>query len=406
MRVQNLKSLLLVGLDLVGLARSARAAGFRVYAADYFGDYDLMKICEICRAIVDQKAGMSCGRFEDNFSPEKFIDLVKTVLKETSIDAILLSSGLDDSFEVLETLNELAPILGNKPETFRKIRDESKFFRELKRLNLPHPETIVVESFEDAKRAAKDIGYPVIVKPSRGFAGIGIRKAANSNELKKCFEVASFVDGKVIVQEYIAGVNASISFVSSTDEAKILTVNEQLLGLKEVGQQEPFGFCGNIVPLAISSETFQKCYEAVKKLSLHFRLLGSNGIDFVLSGEGKPYVIEVNPRFQATIECVEQALGLNLVKLHVEACLNGRLPNIPRKNDEYYVRLILYSKNRVRVKDLTGLRWARDIPFPGVIIEEGEPICSVIAKANGREQALKEVLDKAKLVYESMTEPV
>ncbi len=402
MEIRNLKSLLLVGLDLVGLAKSAKVAGFKVYAADYFGDYDLIKICDGCRVIIKQKAGKSCGRFENYFSPEKFIDLVKAILKEVSADAILLSSGLDDSFEVLEELDELVPILGNKPEVFRKVRDKFEFFKELKRLNLPSPETIIVESLEDAKIAAKDIGYPVIVKPSGGFAGIGIRKAMNPKELKEGFEAASLINNRVLIQEYVAGVNASISFVSSTGKVEVLTVNEQLLGLKEIGQQEPFGFCGNIVPLAVSSETFQKCYEIVRKIASHFGLLGSNGIDFILSDEGKPYVIEVNPRFQATLECVERVLDLNLVEMHIKACLNMNLPPIPRQTGKYCVRLILFSKSRVKVKDLTGLSWVRDIPFPEVIVEEGEPLCSVIAKADKKELSL----EKAKFIYRNFVKPV
>ena len=406
MKTHNLENLLLVGLDLVAMAKSAKAAGFRVYAADYFGDYDLVKICDGCRALIKQEAGKSCGKIENHFKPENFVDLVKAFLKEVPVDALLLSSGLDDSFEVLEELNELVPILGNKPEVFRKVRDKPEFFKELRRLNLLYPETIIVESFEDAKRAAKDIGYPVVVKPSKGFAGVGIRKALNPKELKESFEVASSIDRKVLIQECIAGVNASISFISSANQVEVLTINEQLLGLKELGQQEPFGFCGNIVPLDVSSKTFQECHEAAEKIALHFGLLGSNGIDFILSDEGKPYVVEVNPRFQATFECVERALNLNLIEMHVKACLNEPLPRFSRKIGKYCTRLILFSKGQVKVENLTGLSYVRDVPFPEVIIEEGEPLCSVIAEAENRELSLKKALEKAEFIYRNLVRPI
>lgn len=406
MKAYSLESLLLVGLDLVGLAESAKNAGFRVYAADYFGDYDLIKLCDGYKAVIKQKAGKSCGKIEKNFSPEIFVELVKEILRETPADALLLSSGLDDSFDVVEELNELVPILGNKPEVFRKVRDKYLFFEELKRLNLTFPETVVVESFQDALKAAKDIGYPVVVKPSKGFAGISIRKAENPEELEKSFRMSSLFDTEGIVQKYIDGTHASVSILSSGDEVKILTVNEQLLGIREIGQAKPFGFCGNIVPLDVSTKTLRKCVEIARKITLHFGLLGSNGIDFVLSSEGIPYVMEVNPRFQATIKCVERFLGLNLVKMHVEACLNSHLLKIPRKDDKYCVRLLLYSKSRAKVGDLRGLNWVRNIPFPGVIIEEGEPLCSVIAEAKERKKAFKKALNRAKLIYGNMTEPV
>jgi len=406
MKTHNLENLLLVGLDLVAMAKSAKAAGFRVYAADYFGDYDLVKICDGCRAIIKQEAEKSCGKIERHFEPKNFVDLVKAFLKEASVDALLLSSGLDDSFEVLEELNELVPILGNKPEVFRKVRDKPEFFKELKRLNLLYPKTIIVESLEDAKKAAKDIGYPVVVKPSKGFAGVGIRKALNPRELKESFGVASSIDRKVLIQEYIAGVNASISFISSVNQVEVLTINEQLLGLKELGQREPFGFCGNIVPLDISSKTFQECHEAAEKITSHFRLLGSNGIDFILSEEEKPYVIEVNPRFQATFECIERALNLNIIEMHVKACLNEPLPHFTRKIGKYCTRLILFSKGQVKVGNLTGLSYVRDVPFPEVIIEEGEPLCSVIAEAESRESSFKKALEKAEFIYRNLVKPI
>lgn len=399
----DLQSLLLIGLDLTALAKSTRTAGFKVYAADYFGDYDLVKFCDGYRSVIKQEAGKSCGRIESGFNPEKLASLAKAILEEEHIDAILLSSGLDDSFEVLEELEELVPILGNKPEIFRRVRDKSNFFGELKRLNLPYPETAVVDDLEAARRAAKDIGYPVIVKPSMGFAGLAVRKAEDADELWRFFKLASSIDSEVVVQKYIDGVHASISFVSSEREVRILTVNEQLLGLREVGQQESFGFCGNIVPFGIDSETFQKCEFMVEKIASHFDFRGSNGIDFVLSSEGTPYIIEVNPRFQATLECVEQVLNLNLVKIHVKACLGEPLPTLSRRIDKYCTRLILFSKGRIKVGNLTNLSWVRDIPFPGVIIEKGEPLCSVLAKADSKNLSFKKALERANLVYEKFT---
>lgn len=406
MKKRNLENLLLVGLDLVALAKSAKTLGFKVYAADFFGDYDLAKACDAYRAILRQEPEKSCGKIEDQFNPKHFVGLVRELLKEKLLDAMLLSSGLDDSFEVLDELDELVPILGNKPETFRRVRDKHRFFRELERLNLAYPNTAIVESLEDAWKAAKDIGYPVVVKPLSGFAGANIRKAENPKELKEEFKICSKIDGEAIIQKYIEGIHASISFLSSKNGVKILSINEQLLGLRELGQLEPFGFCGNIVPLMVSADIFQKCLELTEKIALHFGLLGSNGIDFVLSKDGIPYVIEVNPRFQATFECVERVLGINLVEAHINACLNNYLPDIRLEDGKHCVRLILYARNRVKAGDLTGLMWVRDVPFPQTIIEKGEPLCSVVVEAERREDALKEAMEKAELIYGKMVKPI
>ena len=403
MSSSDIQTLLLVGMDLPALAKSARNAGYRVFAADFFGDLDLIRACDRYEAVIKQRSGLICGRIEDNFNPEVFVKLVKKLLVEDSADGILLSSGLDDSFDVLEELNSLVPIIGNSPETIRRVREKPRFFEELKRLGIAYPKSVVVEDLKEAERVAKDFDYPLVLKPLAGFAGVGIRKVESKYSLKRAFKIVSKHSEKVLIQQFIEGVHASVSFVSSSGNVKVLTVNKQLLGMRELGQCEPFGFCGNIVPLNISKSLFRKCEEIAKKLALHFDLRGSNGIDLVITEWEVPYVIEVNPRFQATLECVEKVLGLNLTQLHIKACIDNSLPKLPTKNLGYCTRLILYAHKRVKVPDLTFFEEARDIPLQGVIIEKGEPICSVFAQAKTFKASFKKAIKIAKLVYKSLS---
>ena len=58
-----------------------------------------------------------------------------------------------------------------------------------------------------------------------------------------------------------------------------------------------------------------------EKLIRKFELIGSNGVDFILNKNGL-YIIEINPRIQGTFECVQQALGINMLEAHIKACQN------------------------------------------------------------------------------------
>jgi hypothetical protein len=64
-------------------------------------------------AVIKQEKGKSCGRITSNFEPEAFLKIAKILSKKHDIDAVLLSSGLDDHFDILYELNDLIPILGN-----------------------------------------------------------------------------------------------------------------------------------------------------------------------------------------------------------------------------------------------------------------------------------------------------
>lgn len=400
MVVKNL-SLLMVGVDVASIASSASNAGYKVYAVDYFGDQDLRRVSKKFFSIINQKRGESCGRLGVDFNLEMLLKGAREISKKNHIDAILLSTGLDDSFEVLSELSEIAPILGNSPRLVRRVRDKERFFSELKRLGLHCPETVLTGNLREALKASEGIGYPVLVKPPESFGGTGIRKACNSTQLKRAFE-STIHKQDVLIQKYVRGVHASASVISSGCEAVTLTVNEQLLGLRSVGQKEPFGYCGNIVPLSASEEVMSECSRMAKKIILQFGLLGSNGVDFVISEDNIPYVIEVNPRFQGTLECVERVLGINLVEAHIKACIEGVLPKVQPEVSRFCTRLIIYAPHRSVVPDLSSFPNVRDVPIEGVIVEEGEPVCSVITDGEDRESSFRKANDIAEKILCSL----
>jgi predicted ATP-grasp superfamily ATP-dependent carboligase len=401
-RASEKLNLLVIGLDVASLAASANRLGHNVYSVDYFGDSDLKRSCKESLSIIKQIKGESCGRLDENFSPEKLLELVKVLLKRHRIDAALLASGLDDFPEVLSSINDLVQILGNEPNSISNVRDKERFYRNLRRLNIPHPETEVAEDLQGAEKKAKEIGYPVIVKPEKGFGGFGVRKALNFETLKSAFKAASSISQRVLIQEFIQGKVASASLISKDGRALTLTVNEQILGVSSLGQREPFGYCGNIVPLSASEVILERCRDVAERVVSLNRLSGSNGVDFVVSEEGIPKVVEVNPRFQGTMECVELVHGVNIFKAHLDACTRGVLPEVRKNRGIYCSRLILFAKERIQVPDLNTFTGVRDTPLPGAIVEGGEPICSVIREGLSRENSLLSASDLAAHILQSL----
>jgi predicted ATP-grasp superfamily ATP-dependent carboligase len=107
----------------------------------------------------------------------------------------------------------------------------------------------------------------------------------------------------------------------------------------------------------------------------------------------------VNPRFQGSLECVERVLGINLVDAHVKACLEGTLPLLERKRRTCCVRLILYTRQRSMAPDLNNLEEVRDIPLLGAVVEQGEPLCSVVSEGRTRGSALGKAMLLAHRIY-------
>lgn len=398
----NIRNLLVIGIDVASLAASAKRAGYQVYAVDFFGDQDLKRVCRKSRSIVKQKTGRTCGRLSRDFKPEALIRLTKGLLRKIDVDFVLLSSGLDDFPEVLFELNEIVPILGNSLDTIKEVRDKTKFFNDLQRLQIRHPETAVAENFEEARKKSKDMGYPVMVKPLTTVGGASVRRVQGTQGLKRLSRRTRLFHGKVLIQEHVYGRPASVSIISSRKGTTVLTVNEQLLGIRDLGQKEPYGYCGNVVPFFADEPVVSECRGMAEKIASHFGLVGSNGLDLVISEEGLPYAIEVNPRFQGTLECVERVLGMNIVKTHVKACTEGVLPTIIKNPSACCVRLILFASRRSIVPDFSTFAEVRDIPLPGVVIEKSEPICSLVAEGADRDSSLREAKKIAGLIFRSL----
>ncbi|MGB9854112.1 MAG: ATP-grasp domain-containing protein [Candidatus Bathyarchaeales archaeon] len=403
MEKAEVRNLLIVGVDTVFVAASAKKASYNVYVADYFGDADLQRACHDFMAAIEQQEGKSCGRMTWNFKPEVFLEMAKNLSKKHTIDGILLSSGLDDYFDILYELNSLAPIIGNDPKVFRDIREKPRFFDELEVLGIPHPETEVAKGIFEAKESVSRIGFPVVLKPTESFGGANIRLVKSQKELEKVLPIISRTSESVVIQKFVEGVHASISILAGEKGVRVLSINEQLLGLNPVFQHEPFGYCGNVVPLRVEGTIFEKCEAIAGKIASHFSLLGSNGIDIVISKSRVPYVIEVNPRFQGTLGCIEKVLGINIVESHINACLYGELPTV-RSPSKFCTRLILYAPKRIFAPNLATFKETWDIPLPNSIIEEGEPLCSILTEGKSRSSSLRKAERLAKLIYGKLRE--
>jgi predicted ATP-grasp superfamily ATP-dependent carboligase len=401
------KNLLLVGIDNVHLAYSAKNAGYKVFVADYFGDVDLRRLSDGLISVLDQKPHQSSGRFEENYEPKAFINIVEKISKNNKLDGILLSSGLDDSYTILDKLNDKCKIIGNPPKTINRIRNKEIFFEELKRLRIIHPKTLITRSLEAAKKVTKDIGFPVILKPLKGFAGAGIKKVNNKKQLVKEYERSVVRSNeRIIIQEYIKGTPASISFLANYHRAEIVAFNEQLIGLENTYQPEPFGYCGNITPFLLNNVTIKRCEKIIEKITSCFNLMGSNGVDLVISEDNTPYVIEVNPRFQGSIGCVERVYDINLVKMHLAACLAKKLPKKRTLSSFYSTRLILYTPKRLVAPDLVSKPNITDIPYPSSIIEKGEPFCSIISNGATKNESLYYAHERAKSVLDLASDTI
>lgn len=384
----QVEKLLVVGIDATSVSLSASRAGFEVFGVDYFGDLDLKKNCKASSSLREEKIFSGSRDFSSKENMQDLIRIAGRVASEHEVDGILLASGLENYPDMLVELQDFSDIIGNRPETIGKARDWEFLFREMRRRGILYPETVITETLDETKKAARDIGYPIVLKPSRGSGGMGISLARTSKELENKYRYSATGDEEMLIQEFINGITASASVIATDAKASVLCLTEQLIGDQKLGQKEPFGWCGNIVPLDAPPEMVKESIESAKMIVEGLGLVGSNGVDFVLSNSGVPYIVEVNPRFQETIECVDKHLDTNIVLDHINACLRNRSPHKLTGRGGSWARLVLFATRRSYVERVFEDEVIRNIPPPESIIDVGEPICSIVISGKDRSSIL------------------
>lgn len=375
--------LLLIGINTRSMVNSALKLDCEVYSTSYFSTSDFPAI-KNSRCILHEEKDTSTGEFSQDYNPKRLLDESEEYLDIA--DYIIPISGLSASDFNGEYKKYQKKILGNK--NIEEIEDKYKFYKKIKR-NFLTPETFYVNDILEAleiKESSQDIKY--IIKPAEGSGGYDINLLDNDslNQLN---------DGQWIVQEYIEGVNLSSSVLGTRDNSKNI-INTRLLTSKDFGEDD-FRYIGNIMPLdekSLPSEINKpandinnELCEISEQLIKYFKLIGSNGVDFILNENGL-YVLEINPRLQGTYECCEKTLGINMLEAHIKACMN-ELIEIPEVKC-YSYKKIVYTPLTMKY-DRIKLDNIYDTPFEGTITEKEEPLLTIIEKDENFDNLIENV---------------
>jgi predicted ATP-grasp superfamily ATP-dependent carboligase len=194
----------------------------------------------------------------------------------------------------------------------------------------------------------------------------------------------------------------SAVFVGTLGGSRLVGVTRQFLGIAG----EPFVYRGSIGPWPLQPTERLRLAELGKAIGSAFSLVGLFGVDFNLL-DGEPWLIEINPRYTASVEVLELALGRSLLAEHVSACrgiaVESRAPE--SKSDRFVGKRVLYAGRELVIKDLfpveppTGgnlydVPELADIPAVGSTFSVGEPVVTVFARGMTLE-ACVQALDTA-----------
>ncbi|MDD5615800.1 MAG: ATP-grasp domain-containing protein [Candidatus Methanoperedens sp.] len=358
--------ILVIGNSTRSIVCSAKRAGYTVFSIDNFCDID-MRLCADSALHLEHADSR----------------IYELALSFGEIDGVILGTG----FERLKFEN----VLGNRIEVSEEVNDKLRLAKKLQTMGIPHPETEELSKAEGLK-------LPLMIKPKCGSGGMRNFTVNDEDELAA---IQSRPDAReFIAQEFVNGIPCSASIIGAGDNACVIALNEQLIGTPGLTRL-PFAYCGNVTPFVTQFKNEMIKYS--EQISLDFGLKGSNGVDFIQTEKGI-VAIEVNPRFQGSLDTIELSCGINVFDAHVRS-FSGKLPK-PGKHKRFAVRNILYAGNIIKVNErlfnklmkCMKMGRAADIPEKGWTAREDEPLTTLLETGRTREMALEKVERSAQYI--------
>jgi predicted ATP-grasp superfamily ATP-dependent carboligase len=348
--------LVVTGASARAACFSAARAGFTPYWIDLFGDSDLRAAFPgEALAAVDYPAGITAALARAPAAP------------------VLYTGALENQPGTLRQIAAARPLLGNDAETCAAVRNPARLAAALAAHGLHYPPVQL--------RGAASAGR-WLVKPLRSGGGLGIARA-----------VAGAMPARGhYLQEYIDGEPCAAVYVAAAERADLLGVTRQWVGDPDL-HAPPFSYCGSVGPLAPAPPQAAQWRAIGECLAREFGLRGLFGVDAVVAGD-RVIVVEVNPRYTASVEVLEAALGVQAVRLHagVFGCApGGAAAPAARVDAPCAGKAILFAPRDLAFRSGALDAWSprigepqvefADIPAPGTPVRSGAPILSVLCRA-------------------------
>ena len=365
-----------IGFNARPIALSLKHAGAETYVSDYWGDLDLKKASDSCIAVLSPTPGIRQRQPLYKPLPELLLDNFFELTKNIELDHIIVGSGFDDNSDLLIPLEKTGKLLGCSTKQIKNARDRNEISNAIKSLDVQLPTQFTAFSFDELK--PDTLTFPLVCRKLVSGGGRGLRLARNYEELHYYMKKSTSEEEihRPVIQQYVEGTDISCSVLGTGSKSVVLSTQNQLIGMPTAGRNNDFVYCGNYCPSSISSQIRGKIEHISQVLCNKLELRGSIGIDYIVDDEEKIWLMEINPRIQGTLEMLELASNVSIMTLHVQATFG----DLPREtiNFQPVVKMIVYSRKSGILDDLPHFTNIVDKSPPGIYLEQGDPICTVL----------------------------
>ena len=215
------------------------------------------------------------------------------------------------------------PVIGTSPDAIDRAEDRERFQKLIRKLDLRQPANRTVRSAAEGLKQAKDISYPLVVRPSYVLGGRAMEIVYNEEELRRYLHDAVKVSNESpVLLDYFLDSAIEID-VDLVCDGKRAVVGAIMQHIEQAGIHSGDSAC-SLPPYNLPAEVQQKIRQQVTRLALELKVVGLMNAQLAWQ-DGELYIIEVNPRASRTVPFVSKCIGVSLAKVAARCMLGVSL---------------------------------------------------------------------------------
>ena len=260
------------------------------------------------------------------FEPLTREDVLNIIAKEQP-EGVIVQFGGQTPLNLAVPLAKVGvTILGTSPDSIDRAEDRERFQQFLQKLGLRQPANGTAKAIDQALKIAKEIGYPVVVRPSYVLGGRAMRIVYNEKDLLHYMSTAIDVSPEhpILIDKFLK--DAIEVDVDAISDGKSTIIGGIMQHIEEAGIHSGDSACV-LPPHSLSKEMIEEIRQATRAMAAELKVKGLMNVQFAVK-DNALYVLEVNPRASRTVPFVSKATGVPLAKLATKVMLGKSLSEL------------------------------------------------------------------------------
>ncbi|MCA0434485.1 MAG: carbamoyl-phosphate synthase large subunit [Proteobacteria bacterium] len=250
----------------------------------------------------------------ESLTAEDVLEIIHAENQAGTLHGVIVQFGGQTPLKLAHALEAAGvPILGTTPDAIDLAEDRDRFAKLIKKLKLRQPENGIARSGAEAKKIAKKIGYPVVIRPSYVLGGRAMEIVRDDAQLNRYISEAVVVSGDspVLIDSYLS--NATEVDVDVIADGKDVFIAGVMEHIEEAGIHSGDSAC-SLPPYSLKAPIIAELEAQARKLAIALKVVGLMNVQFAVKDD-TIYILEVNPRASRTVPFVAKVIGEPVAKI-------------------------------------------------------------------------------------------